>query len=172
MDDLNLDKDRYFLATIHRQENIDNDRRLRSTLRGLKTVHSRFRLPVIYPIHPRAKKRLKTLAVNPHPITVIEPLDYLRFLQLESNARLILTDSGGVQEEACVLRVPCVTLRDNTERPETLEVGSNTLAGTNPATIVNKTKLMLNRARRWRNPFGDGKAGQRIVEILRRELQT
>jgi len=78
----------------------------------------------------------------------------------------VLTDSGGVQEETCILRVFCVTLRDNTERPETLEVGSNILAGTNAERILSKTKEMINRDNNWKNPFGDGKAGKRIVEIL------
>jgi UDP-N-acetylglucosamine 2-epimerase (non-hydrolysing) len=77
-----------------------------------------------------------------------------------------MTDSGGVQEEACILRVPCVTLRDNTERPETLEVGANVLAGTNPENILEKVCMMLEKPRNWVNPFGDGRAGERIVEII------
>jgi len=86
---------------------------------------------------------------------------------LESRAKLILTDSGGIQEEACILGVPCVTLRDNTERPETLEVGSNVLAGTRPEEIVKMTRLMLGKSNSWKNPFGDGEAGRTIVKILR-----
>jgi UDP-N-acetylglucosamine 2-epimerase (non-hydrolysing) len=86
------------------------------------------------------------------------------------NARLVLTDSGGVQEETCILRVPCGTLMDNTERPEILDVGSNVLAGTNPDKIVDCVKLMLGKKNDWENPFGDGNAGKRIIEILRREL--
>jgi len=105
-------------------------------------------------------------------VRLIEPLDYLSFLQLESNAKLVLTDSGGVQEEACILGIPCVTLRYNTERPETIEVGSNVLAGTNPHKIVEKSRFMLSEDKSWENPFGDGKAGQRIIHILRNELDT
>jgi UDP-N-acetylglucosamine 2-epimerase (non-hydrolysing) len=101
---------------------------------------------------------------------LVEPLDYLGFLQLEANARLVLTDSGGVQEETCILKVPCVTLRDNTERPETLEVGSNVLAGTRSDKIVDGVKLMLGKKNDWMNPFGDGQAAKRIIEILRREF--
>jgi UDP-N-acetylglucosamine 2-epimerase (non-hydrolysing) len=98
-------------------------------------------------------------------VTFIEPLDYLSFLKLEAGARLVLTDSGGVQEEACVLKVPCVTLRDNTERPETALVGANVLTGTDPGRILDGARTMLGRARDWANPFGDGRAGERIVEI-------
>lgn len=79
---------------------------------------------------------------------------------------MVFTDSGGVQEEACVLKVPCVTLRDNTERPETLRVGSNVLAGSDPETIREKTMIMLSKERRWRNPFGDGHASARILDII------
>ena len=79
---------------------------------------------------------------------------------------MVLTDSGGVQEETCILRVPCVTLRDSTERPETLEVKSNVLAGVNQEKILGSVKFMLNKRRNWKNPFGDGKAGSWIVEIL------
>ncbi|RKY68801.1 MAG: UDP-N-acetylglucosamine 2-epimerase (non-hydrolyzing), partial [Candidatus Latescibacterota bacterium] len=96
-----------------------------------------------------------------------EPLGFLEFLQLEANAKLVLTDSGGVQEETCILKVPCVTLRDSTERPETLEVGSNVLAGVNQEKILEGVKFMVSKERNWRNPFGDGRAGKRIAEILK-----
>ena len=95
-----------------------------------------------------------------------EPLDFLGFLQLESNARLILTDSGGVQEEACILGVPCVTLRDNTERPETLEVEANILAGAEPDKIIECARVMLGRSKDWQNPFGDGRAAEKIVKTV------
>jgi UDP-N-acetylglucosamine 2-epimerase (non-hydrolysing) len=81
----------------------------------------------------------------------------------------MLTDSGGVQEETCILNVPCVTLRDNTERPETLKVGSNVLAGTSPDSIIEKTTMMLQKPTSWKNPFGDGRAGKRIIEIVTRQ---
>ncbi len=167
---LGLNGGDYFLVTIHRQENVDDEKRFRSILKGLEIVREKFSVELIYPIHPRSRKRLEAFGFNPNGVRLIEPLDYLSFLQLESKARLVLTDSGGVQEEACILRVPCVTLRDNTERPETLEVGSNLLAGTNPHEIVEKVKLMLGRSNNWENPFGDGKAACRIVEILRRSV--
>jgi UDP-N-acetylglucosamine 2-epimerase (non-hydrolysing) len=104
-------------------------------------------------------------------LKVISPLDYLSFLELETKARLILTDSGGGEEEACILGVPCVTLRDNTGRPETIKVGSNVLVGTDPNTITRSVQIMLNRKRRWKQPFGDGKSGRRIVQILRKRVQ-
>ena len=164
--DMNIEGNDYFLVTAHRQENVDDRERFRGMLEGLKLIHDEFGFPLIYPMHPRARKRLNEFALNPEGVTLIEPVGYLRFLQLESRAKMILTDSGGIQEEACVLGVPCVTLRDNTERPETLEVGANVLAGTKPAEIVEKTRLMLSKSNRWKNPFGDGTAGQKIVEEL------
>ena len=116
-------------------------------------VHEEFGFPVVYPIHPRARKQMEAFGLGIDGVRVVEPLDYLSFLLLESRARLVLTDSGGVQEETCILGVPCVTLRYNTERLETLEVGSNVLAGTDPYEIVKKVDLMFNRERGWQNPF-------------------
>ncbi len=164
---LNAEGNDYFLVTAHRQENVDNRERFQGILNGLRLISDEFGLPLIYPIHPRAKKKISEFALKPEGIILIEPVGYLRFLQLESKAKLILTDSGGIQEEACILGVPCVTLRDNTERPETLEVGSNVLAGTRPEEIIKMTRLMLGRSKGWKNPFGDGKAGRTIVKILR-----
>ena len=167
---LGLDGDDYFLVTVHRQENVDNEKRFYGILKGLKMLQEEFGCKIVYPIHPRARKQLKVFGLDANGVMLVEPLDYLCFLQLESNARLVLTDSGGVQEEACVLGVPCVTLRDNTERPETLEVGANVLAGTEPYEIASKARLMLNNGSDWKNPFGDGKAGARIVDILREKF--
>jgi len=170
LDELGVRVGGYFLITVHRQENVDNEKRFIGILEGLELVNKEFDLPVIYPIHPRARKQLKAFGIAVNGVIVVDPLDYLSFLMLESNARLVLTDSGGVQEETCILGVPCVTLRYNTERPETLEVGSNVLAGTEPGEIVKKVDFMLNKECSWPNPFGDGKAGQRIVEILRGKI--
>ena len=164
-----VDKKAYFLTTVHRQENVDSRERFADILKGLRKVHDEYKLPVIYPIHPRARKQLEKFKLNAEEITLADPVDYLTFLHLESNAKLVLTDSGGVQEETCILNVPCVTLRDNTERPETLQVGSNVLAGTTPDSIIEKTTMMLQKPASWKNPFGDGKAGQRIIEIVARQ---
>ena len=166
LDSLHLTPREYFLVTLHRQENVDNSARFASILDGLSKIATKFRLPVVYPIHPRSRKMMTQFGLEPGSLKIIEPLDFLGFLQLESNARLILTDSGGVQEESCILNVPCVTLRDNTERPETIEVGSNILAGASPDKMLKYTELMLNKEDNWANPFGDGKAGQRIVDII------
>ena len=118
-------------------------------------------------MHPRTRNNLNRFKITvPETINLFEPFGFLDFLSLEANARLILTDSGGVQEEACILGVPCVTLRNNTERPETIDVGANILAGASPEKILECAKVMLRRARNWQNPFGDGKAGRRIIDIL------
>ena len=156
----------YFLVTVHRQENVDNRARFASILEGLDGIADEFGMPAIYPIHPHSRKTMAEFGLQPRGLRLVEPMDFLSFLQLESSARLVLTDSGGVQEEACILSVPCVTLRDNTERPETLVVGSNILAGVSPDRILKHARLMLNRENNWENPFGDGKAGRRIVDIL------
>ena len=166
LDALNSKSKEYFLVTLHRQENVDNQARFTSILEGLDRIAASFHLPVIYPIHPRSRKMMSEFHLEPQNLTLIDPLDFFAFLQLESNARLILTDSGGVQEEACILGVPCVTLRDNTERPETIEVGANILAGASPDKILEYSKAMLDRESNWLNPFGDGTAGRKIVKII------
>lgn len=170
LDALNLGPREYFLVTLHRQENVDNQTRFTSILEGLGKVTTELRKPVVYPVHPRSKKMLAKFGLRPRNLRLTEPMDFLSFLQLESRARLILTDSGGVQEEACILNVPCVTLRNNTERPETIEVGANILAGTSPDRILECSRLMLDRQTNWQNPFGDGKAGKRIIDILEAKL--
>jgi UDP-N-acetylglucosamine 2-epimerase (non-hydrolysing) len=163
---LNIRPVQYFLATIHRQENVDNPERFASILDGLGQVANFYHQPVIYPVHPHSRKRMSEFNLEAPDLTLIEPADYFDFLMLESNARLVLTDSGGVQEEACILGVRCVTLRDNTERPETLEIGANVIAGTASDDILENVRLMFEIERYWQNPFGDGRAGERIVNIL------
>lgn len=167
LDGLHLEPKDYFLVTAHRQENVDIKERLKDIISGLELVAEEFGLPIVYPIHPRTRKRMNHFGIKVESITLIEPVDYFSFLQLEANSKLVLTDSGGVQEETCILNVPCVTLRDNTERPETLEVGSNMLVGTEPERILEGVRLMLHRENNWKNPFGDGRAGERIVGIIK-----
>lgn len=165
--DNNLEKEKYFLLTIHRPENVDKKETLEMIFDGLKLVYDKFNLPIICSIHPRTRKRIEEFNLKiPKGIRLIEPVGYLDFLNLESNAKLILTDSGGIQEESCILKVPCVTLRDNTERPETLKVKSNVLAGTNPQRILDCVNKMIDKKRNWKNPFGNGESGKIILDIL------
>jgi UDP-N-acetylglucosamine 2-epimerase (non-hydrolysing) len=170
LSDLGFEKSRFMVATVHRQENVDDKSRFLSIVEGLRRVQKTFGLPLVYPVHPRAKKQMSRFGLISKGLSLVEPLDYLAFLRLESCADLVLTDSGGVQEETCVLKVPCVTLRENTERPETLDVGSNVLAGTNPIRIIECAKLMFGKSRDWLNPFGDGTSAKQIIDVLTHEL--
>lgn len=172
---LNLNPEEYFLMTLHREENVDFEENLINILKGIKIVCEKFKKRVIFPIHPRTKKRIKEFGLeetvqNIDGLEIIDAVGYLDFLKLLVNARLVLTDSGGVQQESCILNVPCVTLRDSTEWTETIELGANILAGTDPKKIVKSVGKMLNSERMWKNPFGDGKAAKRICDIVLKEL--
>ncbi|MBI5478043.1 MAG: UDP-N-acetylglucosamine 2-epimerase (non-hydrolyzing) [Deltaproteobacteria bacterium] len=160
----------YFLATAHRQENVDSPARLRGILEGLSRLAAAFPAAgVVFSLHPRTRARLDQIdGTWLQGVRFIEPVGFLDFLLLESRARLLVTDSGGVQEEASILRVPCVTVRDNTERPETLEAGINVLAGTDPERIVQAALSLLGRPLAWPDLYGDGHAAERIVEALAR----
>jgi UDP-N-acetylglucosamine 2-epimerase (non-hydrolysing) len=122
---------------------------------------------VVFPMHPRTQKMVREYSLSTEGIRVMNPVGYLEFLVLESKAALLLTDSGGIQEEGCILNVPCVTLRDNTERPETVDAGANMLAGTQPEKILAAAKLMMERNCTWTNPFGQGDAARRILEVCK-----
>jgi UDP-N-acetylglucosamine 2-epimerase (non-hydrolysing) len=167
---LNLVGKEYLLVTCHRAESVDKKEKLEGILKGLSLIRQEFHLPMVFPIHPRTEARIKEFDLDvPEGITFIKPTGFLEFLQLEKNARLIITDSGGIQEEALVLKIPCVTIRENTERPETIEYGVNILAGTEPEKILQATKEMMNKKVKfngWENPFGDGKAAIRIIDTL------
>ncbi|MFO8051993.1 MAG: UDP-N-acetylglucosamine 2-epimerase (non-hydrolyzing) [Thermoplasmatota archaeon] len=163
--DLDLSEERFALVTVHRAENVDDKLRFKSIIAGLKLFKDISGLRILYPIHPRAKKFLERFSIDTSGIDIVEPVGFLEFLSLESSAKIVLTDSGGVQEETCILGTPCVTLRDNTERPETVDAGSNIIAGTFPDDIVDAGVKMMNREADWENPFGDGCAGRRIVDI-------
>ena len=160
-----LGKGEYFLVTAHRAENVDDKSRLQGIIKGLQAIQKEYNLPVIFPIHPRTQKMLSAFGISPEGIQTVPPIGFFEFLQLEANARLVLTDSGGIQEETCILGVPCVTLRENTERPETLLVSSNVLAGTDPDRIRKAVQEMLQPRAKWSNPFGDGTASKKIIEI-------
>jgi UDP-N-acetylglucosamine 2-epimerase (non-hydrolysing) len=159
----------FALATTHRPENVDDATRLRGIFDGLTGAGRALGMPVLASLHPRTTKSLEAFGLAPDgAVRRLPPLGYLDFLGLHAEAALMLTDSGGLQEEACCLGVPCVTLRDNTERPESIEVGANVLVGADPSRIVAGARAMVAKARDWPNPFGDGQSGARIVEILTR----
>ncbi len=158
---------RYALATTHRAENVDHEDRLRGIFTGLSEAGRALDMPVLLALHPRTAKQLDALGLSVDgTVRRLPPLGYLEFLGLHAEAALMLTDSGGLQEEACCLGVPCVTLRDNTERPESVEVGANLLVGAESARIVAGARAMAAKPREWTNPFGDGKSGARIVDLL------
>lgn len=168
---LNLQKQNYFLVTAHRQENVDNPENLANILKSLELLSNNFKDPVVYPVHPRTQKMIDQFNFKiSKTVKTIEPTGYLDFLTLLANAKLVLTDSGGIQEEACILNVPCVTLRKNTERPETLTVGGNILVGTDSEKIINGVEKMLQIEKTWRNPFGDGKTAETIINLLEKTL--
>ncbi len=168
---LGLSAGAYVLATVHRAENVDAPETLLRILRGLEMVGERAGVPVVFPMYYRTQNRVRQMEMAiPRRVTPLEPLGFLDFLCLEANALCVLTDSGTVQEEACILRVPCVTLRLSTERPETVEVGANILGGIDPAHILDSTLRMLEAPRTWENPLGDGRASVRAVQdILARQ---
>ncbi|HQD27349.1 MAG TPA: UDP-N-acetylglucosamine 2-epimerase (non-hydrolyzing) [Methanoculleus thermophilus] len=166
LQDLDLTPEGYLLVTVHRAENVDIKERLQGIMTALSALSASLSLPVVFPVHPRTEKKIREFGLSTRGILQTDPLGYLDFLQLEANARLVLTDSGCIQEESCILGVPCVTLRDDTERPETLMVGSNVLAGTDPDHISSAALRMLSEDRKWKNPFGDGNAGKRIVQSI------
>ncbi len=169
-DELDLSPNEFVLLTAHRQENVDTPENLEGILAGMNAVHDRFGSRVIFPIHPRTQNMMQKYGMKPKGIELIHPLGFHDFLLLEASAGLVCTDSGGVQEETCILGVPCITLREETERPETLEVGSNILTGTDPARIIAAASKMIDCQGTWEHPFGDGKASERIVSTCESAL--
>jgi UDP-N-acetylglucosamine 2-epimerase (non-hydrolysing) len=172
---LGLARGEYILLTCHREENVDLVERITGIVNSVRPITETFGRTIVFPVHPRTRKRLiqfdlqKQLESNKR-LFQIEPVGYLDFLNLLANAWVVLTDSGGIQEESCIMKVPCVTLRNNTERPETLEVGSNTIAGVQTDQIIKAIEEMVNRPRTWTNPFGDGNAARRIISILHEKV--
>jgi UDP-N-acetylglucosamine 2-epimerase len=161
---LGLEPKSYALATVHRAENTDQPERLRAIFEGLERV-AKEGLSVILPLHPRTRKQLNALSIHPKEVQVLDPVSYLDMLVLEKNARVILTDSGGVQKEAFFFRVPCVTLREETEWVETVETGWNTLVDCDPERIVQATlEARPGIESVW--PYGDGQAAEKIVSAI------
>jgi UDP-N-acetylglucosamine 2-epimerase (non-hydrolysing) len=167
LDDLGLTAGSFYLLTVHRAENVDDPDRFRQLLDGVARVAARTDRPVVYPVHPRSAERIEEYGIEvPDAIRLTEPLEFFDFLRLEATAALALTDSGGVQEETCILGTPCVTLRYNTERPETAFVGANCVAGVDPDDVSEAADRMLDRPVDWTPPFGDGRAAVHIMNEL------
>ncbi len=181
---LGIEKGTYGVITLHRPSNVDETAKLNEVLGALAQIAHE--LPLIFPVHPRTRKQLETahgassfLSLSSEQTTApkrgilcVEPLGYLDFLALTAGARLIFTDSGGVQEEATVLGVPCLTLRENTERPVTVSHGTNQIVGSSPRRILEAAQQVLVGPRQssMQPPLWDGKASQRIVTVLREKF--
>jgi UDP-N-acetylglucosamine 2-epimerase (non-hydrolysing) len=173
--DLRLTEGQYAVLTLHRPSNVDNPAVLGGLLDVIDVVQKD--MPVVFPIHPRTRKSLEGSALGARAaemanLKMIEPAGYLDFLKLMASARLVLTDSGGIQEETTILKVRCLTLRDSTERPVTAEVGSNRVVGTDPQKIIRAYEETKNgnSSQYGVPPLWDGHAADRIVKILLERL--
>ena len=172
---LGLQCGNYAAVTLHRPSNVDDPVRLRSLLEVLKAISAH--IPIVFPVHPRTRARMDSDGISSENVICTPPLGYIDFLRLMSEARLVLTDSGGIQEETTILQVPCLTLRENTERPITIEQGTNRLAGTKPEAILKVALSILagapdaSQKRQSCVPeLWDGRASLRILDILEKEL--
>jgi UDP-N-acetylglucosamine 2-epimerase (non-hydrolysing) len=156
----------YFVLTLHRPSNVDREAGLIEMLGAIS--HGVRDLPVIFPVHPRSAKKIVSKKIVPENIYLVNPQSYLEFIYLVKHAKAVITDSGGITEEATLMGVPCMTIRDSTERPETVTIGTNELLGTDPAVI--KTALDRLFSGEWKHgaipPLWDGKAGERIIKHL------
>ncbi len=175
LDDLDLKSGNYITLTLHRPSNVDSKQQFLQILNALSEIQKE--IPIVFPIHPRSKNRLNQFGFEDKlkempGLLVTEPLGYLDFLKLLAESKFVLTDSGGIQEETTVLGVPCLTLRNNTERPVTITQGTNLIIGNKTEAIVEESKKILNgNAKKGRRPdLWDGKAGKRIVEVLLRSF--
>lgn len=165
-DELNLEKGKYIVMTLHRPANVDEEAKLKELLDEI--INNSQNLPLIFPVHPRTAKILKSLGISHERLYMIEPLGYLEFNYLVERSFAVITDSGGITEETTVMGIPCMTLRDNTERPETITIGTNELIGTNPKAI--KPALEKLFSGHWKKgsvpELWDGHTAERIVNIL------
>jgi UDP-N-acetylglucosamine 2-epimerase (non-hydrolysing) len=167
---LGLDAGRYFLVTMHRAENVDREDKLRDLIDALARLHEEFGYPVICSFHPRTRAKVEAFGVDiaRDGLRFLEPLGFLDFISLERSAFCILSDSGTVQEEACLFGVPNVTLREVTERPETIDCGSNLLSGSNPDEILRHVRLVTSRSTAWVPPpeYTAPLVAETVVRIL------
>ncbi|AWW30527.1 UDP-N-acetylglucosamine 2-epimerase (non-hydrolyzing) [Echinicola strongylocentroti] len=161
-----LQANAYFVLTLHRPANVDEEAKLKATMEAI--LEGTGGMPVLFPVHPRTAKILKNIGVQHPNLHYLEPLSYLEFNYLVKHAKGVITDSGGITEEASVMNVPCLTLRDNTERPETIELGTNELVGTDPSKLKPYLEKILSGE--WKQyqgiPQWDGHTAERIVNIL------
>jgi len=169
---LKLKAGNYLMPTLHRPANVDEADKLKALMAAiLSNVHD---LPVIFPIHPRTATIFTDLGITANNLHIVDPMGYLEFNYMVNHAKAVITDSGGITEETTVMDIPCITLRDNTERPETCTIGTNELIGTNPSTI--KPALDKLFAGEWKKggipELWDGKAAERIVDILVNFINT
>ncbi|MCJ7448031.1 MAG: UDP-N-acetylglucosamine 2-epimerase (non-hydrolyzing) [Bacteroidales bacterium] len=170
-EEFGLQEGNYLVITLHRPNNVDNDLQLKALLEAI--IESSQNIPIIFPVHPRTAKKINDLISHHSLLTaynlhLLQPLGYLEFNYLVQHAKAVITDSGGITEETTVMGVPCITLRDNTERPETVSLGTNELISTNPDCIKPALTKLFNSE--WKRgvipPMWDGKAAQRIVDII------
>lgn len=168
--ELQLTPKRYFLVTAHRAENVDVKERLQNIVQSLKIIARKYKLPVICSVHPRTKDRLTTFGIqNDEPLVKFcEPFGFFDFIQLQQHAKCVLTDSGTVQEESCILKVPSVTIRNSTERPETVLCGSNVVSGLEIDQIVSAVDIMIEAKTDWKLPegYGDPNVSRKVVQFI------
>jgi UDP-N-acetylglucosamine 2-epimerase (non-hydrolysing) len=159
--------ERYALITLHRPSNVDDSSSLQSTLKALLEVNEQ--LPVVFPVHPRTRERIGRLGTKFEKLRFMEPVPYIEFLSLLRHATVVITDSGGIQEETTYLGVPCLTLRNNTERPVTVTLGTNELIGSDLGRLkIELSKILEGKSKKGCvPPLWDGHAGERIVDVLR-----
>ncbi len=165
-DELKLQEKEYIVMTLHRPANVDEESKLKELMDEI--VNHTQDLPLIFPVHPRTAKILEGLGVSHPRLHMVEPLSYLEFNYLVERAKAVVTDSGGITEEASLMNVPCMTLRDNTERPETMDLGTNELLGTDPKAIKPAMEKLFSGT--WKQaqeiPLWDGHCAERIIEAL------
>ncbi len=169
---LKLQQRDYAVLTMHRPTNVDELENLREILRGLKEISKS--IPIVFPIHPRTKKMFEKYRLTINFLKIIPPLGYIDFSRLIMGAQFVLTDSGGIQEETTVLHIPCLTLRENTERPITVSQGTNIVVGTRAARIMREAqKILSGKRKKGQTPkFWDGRAAKRICKIIYNFLRT